>query len=316
MKIAFLDTKTMGDIPNLEKLREFGEVSLYATTDPSETLARVKDQDVVITNKVVLDKDTLENSPNLKLICVAATGMNNIDLTAAQDLNITVKNAVDYSTHSVAQLTFALLLQLINNIPYFDNYVKLGGYSESDIFTHLGPSYFEISGKQFGIIGLGNIGRQVAKIAAAFGAKVVYYSTSGKNHNPDYERLELNEFLATSDIISIHAPLSGKTRNLMAYPQLQQMKKSALLINVGRGGIVDENDLAKALNDDLIAGAGLDVFAAEPIKPDNPLLKINNPAKLVLTPHIAWSSHEARILLMDKVLQNIRDFFKIDGVHS
>lgn len=310
MKIAFLDTKTMGDIPNLEKLREFGEVSLYATTTPEETLARVKEQEVVITNKVVLNKEILEQCPHLKLICVAATGMNNIDLTAAQDLKITVKNAVDYSTQSVAQLTFAILLQLINNIPYFDNYVKSGDYAQSDIFTHLGPSYFEIAGKQLGIIGLGNIGRQVAKIASTFGAKVVYYSTSGSNNNPEYQRMEFDEFLKTSDIISIHAPLTGKTRNLISYSQLQQMKKSALLINVGRGGIIEENDLAKALNENLIAGAGLDVFSAEPIKPDNPLLKIENPAKLVLTPHIAWASHEARILLMDKVIQNIQDFLK------
>lgn len=310
MKIAFLDTKTMGDIPNLEKLQEFGEVNYYSTTQPSETLSRVQDRDIVITNKVVLDKATLEKSPHLKLICVAATGMNNIDLSAAQELNIQVKNAVDYSTSSVAQLTFAVLLQLINNVPYFDNYVKSGAYSNSDIFTHLGPSYYEISGKQLGIIGLGNIGRQVAKIASAFGAKVVYYSTSGKNNNPDYKRLELDEFLATSDIITIHAPLTYQTRNLIAYPQLQKMKPSALLINVGRGGIIEETDLAKALNENLIAGAGLDVFALEPIKPDNPLLYLENPAKLVLTPHIAWSSQEARILLMDKVIQNIQAFLK------
>ena len=310
MKIAFLDTKTMGDIPNLEKLQEFGEVRYYATTQPAETFSRVQDQDIIITNKVVLDKATLEKCPHLKLICVAATGMNNIDLSAAADLKIQVKNVVDYSTSSVAQLTFAILLQLINNVPYFDNYVKSGAYSESDIFTHLGPSYYEIRGKQWGIIGLGMIGKQVARMATAFGAKVVYYSTSGKNNNSEFQRLELDEFLATCHIISVHAPLTYQTRNLLTYDQLQKMQPSALLINVGRGGIIEEADLAKALNEDLIAGAGLDVFVSEPIKPDNPLLHLKNPAKIILTPHLAWASQEARTLLMEKVIQNIQVFLE------
>jgi len=310
MKIAFLDTKTMGDIPNLKNLEKFGEVSYYATTEPGETLSRCLNQNIVVVNKVEVNRSVLEQCSELKLVCVAATGTNNIDFTAAQEKGIVVKNVVDYSTNSVAQLTFALLLQLTNNIPYFDNYVKLGDYSRNDIFTHLGPSYSEIHGKRFGIIGLGNIGRQVAKIASAFGAEVVYYSASGKNNNPEYQRLDLPEFLATCDIISIHAPLNEHTRNLITYPQLQQMKPSALLINVGRGGIVRETDLNQALNENLIAGAGLDVFEKEPIEADNPLLKINNPHKLVLTPHIAWSSREARTLLMDKVIQNIEQFLE------
>ncbi|PSR52308.1 D-2-hydroxyacid dehydrogenase [Adhaeribacter arboris] len=310
MKIAFLDTKTMGDIPNLKDLEKFGKVNYYATTNPSETLGRCLDQDIVILNKVELDRSIIEKCAQLKLICVAATGTNNIDVTAAQEKGIRVKNVVDYSTNSVAQLTFAILLQLIHNVPYFNNYVKLSKYSRNDIFTHLGPSFSEIAGKRFGIIGLGNIGRQVAKIAVAFGAEVVYYSTSGKNSNPEYPRLELPEFLATCDIISIHAPLNEHTRNLIAYPQLRQMKPTALLINAGRGGIVQEADLTQALNEDLIAGAGLDVFEKEPIQADNPLLKITNPQKLVLTPHVAWSSREARTLLMEKVIQNIEQFLE------
>jgi glycerate dehydrogenase len=256
----------------------------------------------------VLDRFILENCPNVKLICVAATGLNNVDLKAAEERGITVKNVSDYSSNSVAQLTFALLLQLINQVSYFDNYVKQGGYARSNIFTHLQPPYWEINGKQFGIIGLGNIGRQVARIASAFGSRVVYYSASGKNNNPDYQRLELKDFLATSDIISIHAPLNEYTRNLINYERLQQMKRSAVLVNVGRGGIVNEADLARALNENLLAGAGIDVFETEPIKADNPLLQIKEPAKLVLTPHIAWASLEARTLLLDKVQQNIQEF--------
>ena len=308
MKIAFLDIKTIGEVPNLEDIKQLGNVSFYETTSPPETLDRVRDQDIVITNKVVLDRAILEQCVALKLICVAATGTNNIDVQAAQERGIQVKNAVDYSTNSVAQLTFALLLQLVNKIPYYDNYVKQGGYAKTDIFTHLGPSFFELAGKRFGIIGLGNIGRKVAAIASAFGAEVVYYSASGKNYPSEYERLDLDEFLTTADIISIHAPLNEYTRNLITYPRLQQMKRSALLINLGRGGIVQEADLARALNENLIAGAGLDVFETEPIRGDNPLLKINQPEKLILTPHIAWSSQEARTLLLEKVITNIRQF--------
>jgi glycerate dehydrogenase len=308
MKIVFLDAKTVGEVPNLAALEKFGTVTFYQTTTPAQTLTRVQDQDIVITNKVVLDRFILENCPNVKLICVAATGLNNVDLKAAEERGITVKNVSDYSSNSVAQLTFALLLQLINQVSYFDNYVKQGGYARSNIFTHLQPPYWEINGKQFGIIGLGNIGRQVARIASAFGSRVVYYSASGKNNNPDYQRLELKDFLATSDIISIHAPLNEYTRNLINYERLQQMKRSAVLINVGRGGIVNEADLARALNENLLAGAGIDVFETEPIKADNPLLQIKEPAKLVLTPHIAWASLEARTLLLDKVQQNIQEF--------
>lgn len=310
MKIVFLDTKTMGEVPNLASLKKFGTVTFYQTTTPDETLARVQNQDIVITNKVELGKAILEKCTSLKLVCVAATGMNNIDLATAREKGIVVKNVADYSTNSVAQLTFALLFQLINQISYFDNYVKSGAYAQSDIFTHLEPAFREISGKQMGIIGLGNIGRQVAHIAMAFGARVVYFSASGKNHNPDYERLELKEFLETSDIVSIHAPLNEYTRNLIRYSRLQQMKRSALLVNVGRGGIVPEADLARALNENLIAGAAVDVFEVEPINADNPLLQIREPGKLVLTPHIAWASIEARTLLLEKVCQNIQQFLE------
>lgn len=310
MKIAFLDAKTVGDVLNLAALEKFGPVTYYQTTSPAELLRRVQDQDIVITNKVVLDRAVLAQCPHLKLICVAATGMNNVDLAAAQEQGIAVKNVAGYSTNSVAQLTFALLLQLMHQVSYFDYYVKSGEYARNDIFTHLGQSFGEISGRQFGIIGLGAIGRQVAGLATAFGARVVYYSTSGKNNNPDYERLELADFLATSDIITIHAPLNEHTRHLMNYERLQQLKRTAWLVNVGRGGIVQEADLARALNENRLAGAALDVFEQEPINADNPLLQINEPAKLLLTPHIAWASREARTLLIEKVSQNIEQFLK------
>ena len=310
MKIVFLDLKTMGEVPNLHLLEQYGEVTYYETTKPEETLARIEAAEVVIVNKVELGGPILEKAKNLKLICVAATGTNNIDKEAAARRGIPVKNAVDYSSNSVAQLTFALLLHLLHKIPYFDNYVKQGGYSRSDIFTHLSNPFSEINGKRFGIIGLGNIGRQVAKIAEAFGAEVVYYSASGRNTDQPYLRLELEEFLSTADIISIHAPLNEYTDNLIHYDRLQLMKTTAILINAGRGGIVNEKDLARALDEEIIYAAGIDVFRQEPIEPDNPLLKLKAKERLVLTPHIAWASIEARTLLVEKVAHNIKEFLE------
>ena len=308
LRIVFLDVKTVGNVPNLARLEQCGSVVYFQTTEPAQTLDRIRDADVVITNKTVLDRAIIEQAPNLKLICVAATGTNNIDKVAAAERGIPVKNAHDYSTQSVAQGTFAILLHLLNRVPFYDGYVKGGGYAQSDIFTHFGPSFWELNGKRFGIIGLGTIGRQVGKIATAFGADVVYYSTSGQNTNQPYTRLELDEFLKSSDVVSIHAPLNENTANLINYERLQQMKKTALLINVGRGGIVNEADLARALDEELIAGAGVDVFEKEPISPENPLLQVKRKDALVLTPHITWASIEARTLLIEKIGQTIDEF--------
>lgn len=308
MKLAFLDIKTIGDVPNLKILERFGEVTYYQTTNSSETYERVKDADVIITNKVVIDKAIIDKASKLKLICVAATGTNNIDIKAAEQKGIAVKNVSDYSTNSVAQGTFALLLHLVNKISYYDNYVKEGCYSKSDIFTHLEKPFSDLSGKRFGIIGLGNIGRKVAGIAAAFGCEVVYYSTSGQNNDQPYKRLELVEFLTTSDIISIHAPLNDNTANLINYQRLQLMKPTAIVVNTGRGGIINETDLLQALESDLIAGAAIDVYQKEPMDANSPLLQVTNKEKIVLTPHVTWASIESRTLLMKKVEQNIEVF--------
>lgn len=308
MKIVYLDTKTIGAVPNLKLLETFGDITYYHTTTPKQTLDRVKEAEIIITSKVVLDKKVIEYAKNLKLICVAATGTNNVDKDAAKERDIPVKNVEDYSSKSVAQGTFSLLLHLVSHISYYDNYVKSGDYSKSDIFTHLDKPFYEINGKRFGIIGLGNIGRQVAKIADAFGAEVVFYSASGQNNQKLYRRLELEEFLSTSDIVSIHAPLNQYTANLINYERLRFMKKSAILINAGRGGIVNEIDLARAIDEELIAGAGIDVFWEEPINVNNPLLQVKNRERLALTPHVTWASIEARTLLVEKILQNIEEF--------
>lgn len=310
MKIVFLDVKTVGNVPNLHLFEQFGDVVYYQTTSPEQTKERIDGAEIVITNKVVLDGNVIEQAPNLKLICVSATGTNNIDKMAAMKRGIPVKNVADYSSNSVAQGTFSLLLHLLNNIPYFDDYVKRGAYAQSDIFTHLERSFWELNGKRFGIIGLGSIGRKVAKIAEAFGAEVVYYSASGQSYQQPYERLQLEDFLQTCDIVSIHAPLNEYSFNLITYDRFLLMKRSAILINVGRGGIVNEADLARALDEGVIAGAGVDVFVTEPISIQNPMLHIRQKERLAMTPHSIWASIESRTSLIEKVAQNIQLFIK------
>jgi glycerate dehydrogenase len=300
MKIVFLDALTLGDI-NFEKFKELGEVLIYQTTSYNETLERIKDADIVVTNKVVIDKYIMDNS-NIKFIQIAATGMNNVDLEYAKKKGIVVKNVAGYSTFSVVQQTFALVLGLLNKVCYFDNYTR-NEYSNSNIFTHI-QNWFEIKDKRWGIIGLGTIGKEVANVAQAFGADVVYYSTSGKNNNSTFKRLELDELLQTSQIISIHAPLNENTKNLLNYEKLKLVKESSIIVNLGRGGIINEKDLARILEEKDIL-VGLDVFEKEPIDKNNPLLKSD---KVLLSPHIAWTSIEARETLMSSIYENIKNF--------
>ena len=243
MKIVFLDRSTIGDDVSYECFDSLGEVTFYESTSKEQTLQRVKDADVVVTNKVVIDKTIMQEN-NIKLICVAATGMNNIDLEYAKEINLEVKNVAGYSTASVVQLTFALCLSLINNIKVYDEFTKSDGWVKSPIFTKFNPTFFDISGKKWGIIGLGNIGKGVAKVATAFGADVSYYSTSGLNNNSEYARVELDELLKNSDIISIHAPFSSDTRDLLNIVNLPLLKQDAILLNLGRGGIINEEDLS------------------------------------------------------------------------
>lgn len=307
-RICILDAKTLGSDADLSGLSKFGEVTVYNTTKPDEIEDRIKDQNIVITNKVLLNGSNMDSALDLKLICVSATGTNNIDLGYAKSRGIVVTNVAGYSTESVVQHTFAMLFHLIESLNYYDGYVKSMDYSKSDIFTHLDKPFEELCGKTWGIIGLGTIGSSVAAIARAFGCRVVYYSTSGKNNNSGYERVELDKMLKESDIISIHAPLNDSTRNLIDYKCIKVMKKSAILLNLGRGGIVKEGDLAKALDEDLIRGAALDVLESEPVKSDNPLLALKKQDKLLLTPHIAWASVEARRRLINELELNIRAF--------
>lgn len=309
--IVLLDGKTMGDF-DFSALNELGNFKYYNFTTTEEVVDRIKEANVIITNKVILNKNNLKEAKNLEIICEMATGYNNIDIEYAKNNSIAVTNVAGYSTNTVAQHTFAVLLNLCNKIAYYDNYVKSGNYTNSDIFTHLDKPLNDISGKTFGIIGLGEIGKKVARIAEAFGAKIIYYSTSGKNSTKEFEMVDFEELLNRSDIISIHAPLNERTLGLINYEAMKKMKKSAILINMGRGPIVVEEDLAKAIEEDLIGGAALDVFEKEPMNKENVLLKIKNKDKLILTPHIAWASVESRTKLFNEVIENIKAYYKGD----
>lgn len=308
-KLVVLDGKTLGDV-NYDLLKEFGECIVYDMTNKEEVVDRIKDANIVLTNKVVLNEDNLKHAKNLELICEMATGFNNIDIEYAKKNGIAVTNVAGYSTNTVVQHTFATLLHLYDKISYYDNFVKSGEYSNSHMFTNLDRPFNELMGKTWGIVGLGAIGRGVAKVCEAFGVNVIYYSTSGKNNNSDYRRVNLEELLKESDIISIHAPLNDNTKGLINYETLCQMKKEAVIVNMGRGPIIVDEDLAKAIDEEKISGAALDVFSVEPIQKDNPLLSVKNKDRLVLTPHIAWASIEARNRLFNDLLENIRAYNK------
>ena len=309
MKIVFLDASTLG-AASLEPIRALGELVCYPYSSPQEALERVKDAEVLIINKVKVTAGLMDAAPKLKLICEAATGVNNIDLEAAAQRGIPVKNVAGYSTDSVVQLTFALILNLLCSPAGYDSYVKSGDYSASPIFTDVSHPFTELAGKTMGIVGMGTIGQRVAKVAEAFGMKVRYFSTSGTSHCKDYPSVSIDELMASSDIVSIHAPLNARTNGLIGARELALMRPTAIIINIGRGGIVDEKALADAISAGAIAGAGLDVFTSEPLPADNPLLHTAHPERLSFTPHIAWASREALSRLVDGIASNIMEICK------
>lgn len=310
MKIVFLDAKTIGEDIDLSGFDALGEVVKYGFSTAEEARERSKDADVLILNKVQVNEQTIGEADHLKLVCVTATGTNNLDKEYLDKREIAWRNVAGYSTESVAQHTFAMLFYLLEKLPYYDNYVKSEKYVNDVSFTHFAKAFHELSGMTYGIIGLGNIGRRVADIAKAFGCRVIYYSTSGRNSQPGYERVSFDELLEQSDIVSIHAPLDENTLGLMNKEAFAKMKKSAILLNVGRGPIINEADLAEALNNKTIAAAGLDVLSVEPMQEDNPLRGIKDSERLLITPHIAWAGVEARNRLMGIILGQIKEFFK------
>lgn len=310
MKIVFLDRKSIGEDIDLSNYNEFGEVVIYDYTTEAEVAERVADADVVIINKFEINEKTMCAAKNLKLVCVTATGTNNLDKEYLASRGVAWRNVAGYSTETVAQHTFAMLFYLQEHLAYYDEYVKSEKYVNDVSFTHFAKHFNELNGKTWGIIGLGNIGRRVADIAKCFGAKVIYYSTSGKNNQEGYERVSFEELLKTSDIVSVHAPLNPETEGLMNAAAFAQMKETAIFLNVGRGPIVDELALADALNNGVIAAAGLDVLSSEPMLSENPLRGIKDSEKLIITPHIAWASVEARTRLMQIIHGQIKEFFE------
>lgn len=308
MKMVFLDANTIGNDIDLSGFSQFGELIRYESSTLEEAAERTKEADILIVNKVLINEQTIGNAKNLKLICLTATGINNLDLDYLNKRKIPWKNVAGYSTESVAQHTFAMLFYLLEHLPYYDEYVKSEKYLHADCFTHLDKRFTQLDHMIWGIIGLGAIGRRVADLAKAFGCQVLYYSTTGKNNQPDYERVDLDTLLQKSDIVSIHAPLNTETEHLMNRSTFDKMKSSAILLNLGRGPIVVEEDLAAAIKEGKIAAAGLDVLSNEPMSPSSPLRELKDSDKLLITPHIGWGSIEARNRLIEMVQQNIREF--------
>ena len=308
MKLVFLDTKTIGEDIDLSAYDALGEVVKYGFSTLEEIPERVKDADVLIVNKIAINEQTIGTAKNLKLVCVTATGTNNLDKEYLKKRGIAWRNVAGYSTESVTQHTFALLFYLLEKIRYYDDYVKDEKYINDTVFTHFAEHFNEVNGKTWGIIGLGTIGRRVADIAKAFGARVIYYSASGSPAQEGYEQVDFETLLTTSDIVSVHAPLNEYTKDLMDREAFAKMKKTAIFLNLGRGPIVVEQDLYEALETGEIAAAGLDVLCEEPMSETNPLAKIKDSKKLIITPHIAWASVEARNRLMQIIAGQIREF--------
>ncbi len=306
MKIVILDRATLGFDIDMSIFETLGEVESYDVTNETQTINRVKNADIVITNKVVISKEVMDNS-SLKLICISATGTNNVDLEYAKQKNIEVKNVAGYSSSSVVQLAFSMIFQIVQKLDYYKKYVDEGNWQKSQIFTHIDKPFFELDGKKVGIIGLGDIGRNFAKKASAFDCEVMYFSTSGKNYNSEYKQVSLDELLSTCDIIGIHCPLNENTKDLLNYENMKNIKDGAILLNLGRGGIINEANLAKIIDEKEIY-CGIDVVSVEPILEDNPLLKVKNKQRLLLTPHIGWASIEARTRLVKMVAENIKEF--------
>lgn len=306
MKIVLLDALTFG-ATDLSGFDTLGDVHVYQTTRAEETLERIKDAEVVVTNKVVITAEMMDACSTLKLICIAATGMNNVDLVHAEAKGIAVKNVAGYSTDSVIQHTFSMLFYMMGHSRYYDEYVKSGSWQKSPVFTHVEQPFGEVKGKRWGIIGMGAIGRGVAGIAKAFGAEVLYHSTSGRNSKSEYEQVSLSDLLQSCDIITIHAPLNEQTKDLIAKEELLMLKEGAYLLNLGRGGIVVESAVAEVIDAKEIY-VGLDVLEKEPMAEGHPLMEVAHKERLYITPHIAWASIEARDTLISMVIKNIKDF--------
>lgn len=310
MKLLFPDIKTIGEDLDLSCFEQFGEVVKYPFSTPEELRERSKDADVIIFNKVRIDEASVGEATHLKLVCVTGTGTNNIDKNYLAARNIAWRNVAGYSTESVAQHTFAMLFFLLGKLSFYDSYVKEDHYTNDTSFAHFSQQFHELNGKTWGIIGLGNIGRRVADIAKVFGANVIYTSPSGQPPQEGYTQTNMDTLLCTSDIISVHAPLNEYTENLIDKAAFDKMKDTCVFLNLGRGAIVVEEDLADALKNGSIAAAGLDVLPVEPMSEASPFREIKDSKRLLITPHIAWASVESRTRLMQIICGQVKEFFE------
>lgn len=311
MKIVILERNSVGTDVSVDCISDFGEVTIYRNTvTVEEVRERVKDADIVIANKSPLNEETLKDAPNVKLICEFATGFDNCDLAYCKSRGIKVTNVVDYCTGMVAQHTFTLALALSQKLFHYDTYVKSGEYSAQDRFSNFDLPFLELEGKTWGIVGMGNIGRRVAKIATAFGCRVIFHSVTGKSTVTDYPQVDKDTLLAESDFLSLHCPLSDISKNFIDADALKKMKKTAILINVARGKVVDNAALYEALVNGEIAAAGLDVVENEPLELNNPLSKLKDSNQLIITPHLAWASVEARTRCVQGAYENIAAFLR------
>lgn len=302
-----LDADTLGADIDISPVTDQGAAAVYPSTESNQTGDRIRDAQVVVVNKVKITAEALAGS-SVKLIALTATGTNNVDLEYCRANGVAVANVAGYSTESVAQQTLSFVLQLAGQASYYQRYVAAGKYPGSPMFTHYGPQWFELSGKRWGIVGLGAIGRRVAELANAMGCEVVYHSTSGQNNEQPYSQLPLADLLSSSDIITVHAPLNANTEGLIGSDELAMLAPHAVVVNMGRGGIIDEAALAQAVENSRIGGAATDVFASEPPPEANPLMRVADRECFLATPHTAWASVEARRRLVDEIAQNIRAF--------
>jgi glycerate dehydrogenase len=306
MKIVIADKDSVGTDMDYSIYDELGEVTYYDDKVTEENAAeRLKGANVLVINKSQITDKLLDAAPDLELICEFATGFDNANIPACDRHGVKVANVVNYSTASVAQHTFAMLFYLMENLRHYDEFVKSGAYANQTHFCCLDIPFDELDGKTYGIVGMGNIGRKVAQIATAYGAHVIFYASSGHSDCTEYEQVSFDELLARSDVISLHCPLSDRTRDLFDKRAFEKMKKTAILINVARGAVVVEKDLSDALINGEIAAAGLDVLSPEPMAKDSTLLKIQDSGKLIVTPHLAWASTQARTRCLDEVKKNI-----------
>lgn len=311
MKIVILERNSVGTDVSVDRIGEYGDVTIYDNTVTIEEVReRVKDADIVIANKSPLREETLKDASKIKLICEFATGYDNCDLAYCTARGIKVANVRDYCTAMVAQHTFTLALALSQKLFHYDSYVKSGQYSAQEQFSNFDLPFYELEGKTWGIVGMGNIGRRVAGIAEALGCRVVFYSITGKSSCREYRRVDKETLLAESDFLSLHCPLSELSRNFIDRDTLGKMKKTAVLINVARGQVVNNADLYQALVEEEIAAAGLDVVEKEPLEEGNPLSRFQDSNRLIITPHLAWASVEARKRCVEEACLNIAAFLR------